>query len=68
MSQKSLKFGSHPDGGYTLSAEMFVGLPREQVFNFFADARELERITPPWLNFSIRTPSPVVTKRGLRLD
>ena len=60
----------HPDvtAGYRLKAEMTVNLPREQVFDYFADAMELERITPPWLNFSVLTPPPIEMKKGLLLD
>ncbi|MEM7784211.1 MAG: SRPBCC family protein [Planctomycetota bacterium] len=63
-----IEFSDHPNGGYLLNAEMTVPLDRKQVFNFFADARELERITPQWLNFKILTPLPVTMKAGLLLD
>ncbi len=47
---------------------MLVEQPLETVFEFFADARQLERITPPILNFKILTPMPVEIKAGLLLD
>ena len=59
-----------PDGkaGYRLTAEMAIDLPREQVFNFFSDAMQLERITPPLLRFSVLTPQPIQMRPGLLLD
>ena len=63
-----IEFGHDKQKGYWLRAEMFVDHPLETVFEFFADARQLERITPPMLNFKILTPMPVEMKTGLLLD
>jgi ligand-binding SRPBCC domain-containing protein len=37
------------------------------VFPFFADAHNLERITPPFLKFSVITPAPIVMAAGARI-
>ena len=42
--------------------------PREEVFDFFANAENLELLTPPWLHFSILSPSPVEMKLGAMLE
>ena len=54
--------------GFRLKAEMTVDRPLEQVFAFFSDAMQLERITPPWLNFSVLTPPPIAMHQGQLLD
>lgn len=38
---------------HTLRREQWIPRPIGEVFEFFADARNLERITPPWLGFWI---------------
>ena len=53
---------------HTQTAELWLPQPRDLVFTFFADARNLESITPPLLHFEIVTPSPIVMRVGTRID
>jgi ligand-binding SRPBCC domain-containing protein len=48
--------------------ETLVHAPLVQAFAFFADAANLERLTPSWLRFSIRTAMPAVMRAGLEIE
>ena len=49
---------------HTHSTTCSLPLPREQVFPFFADATNLERITPPELSFHILSETPIEMRAG----
>jgi len=53
---------------YTLTMEQWLPVPIEQLFPFYADARNLERITPSLLRFRLLTPAPVEMAVGTRID
>jgi uncharacterized protein (TIGR01777 family) len=47
--------------------EQFVAKPIEEVFAFFADSQNLEKLTPEWLNFKIRKISPPALQKGTKI-
>ena len=53
---------------FRLTTELHLPVARSQVFEFFADAYQLEKITPPWLHFSVQTPRPIAMQPGTLID
>jgi ligand-binding SRPBCC domain-containing protein len=64
----SMSITNHPLGGYRLQSEIIIPRSIEEVFAFFSDAANLERLTPPWLNFQILTPQPIEMRPGRLID
>lgn len=55
-------------GGVGLRAELWLPQGIDRVFPFFADACNLEAITPPWLRFTVLTPTPITMRAGAIID
>jgi ligand-binding SRPBCC domain-containing protein len=53
-----------PPSVHTLEREQVLPLPPAEAFEFFADAFNLEAITPPWLHFAVDTPGPIEMRPG----
>ncbi len=48
--------------------EMKVKAPVEEVFKFFSEPANLQKITPPWLKFKIITAQPIKMSAGTLID
>jgi len=51
-----------------LEREQLLDRPLPEVFEFFARAGNLERITPPWLSFGVVTPEPIPMAPGTMIE
>ena len=54
--------------GYRMRAQCIVSRELDEIFAFFADAVNLERLTPPWIRFQVLTPQPIAMSVGLLID
>ena len=62
-----IAFGNE-GGAFTLTTEQWLPRPLPEVFAFFADAGNLDALTPAWLRFEILTPRPIAMKVGALID
>ena len=53
---------------FTLQTEVWLPRPRDEVFAFFADARNLNALTPPWVKFAMLTPGFIDMRAGTLID
>jgi ligand-binding SRPBCC domain-containing protein len=53
---------------YRLERTQFIPRPLPEVFAFFADAKNLEAITPAFLHFHVTTSGPIQIQAGTRIE
>jgi len=53
---------------YFFKQETHIPQPLESVFHFFGNAENLNRLTPPHLDFEILTPLPIQMAKGTLID
>lgn len=53
---------------FTLDLSHWLPRQPEEIFDFYADAFNLERLTPPWLRFHVITPAPITMRAGVEIE
>jgi ligand-binding SRPBCC domain-containing protein len=53
---------------FVLDTRLFLPRALDPVFAFFADASNLDALTPPWMHFRILTPLPLEMRAGALID
>lgn len=53
---------------FSFHTELWLPRGRGEIFLFFAEARNLELITPPWLKFEVLTHAPIAIRAGAIID
>jgi ligand-binding SRPBCC domain-containing protein len=56
-----------PVESFRLKREQWIPRSSEEVYAFFANAKNLEAITPSWLGFRILSAEPIVMRKGAQL-
>ena len=59
---------THRGRTFRMEAELWLPRPIDEIFPFFADARNLEKLTPRFLNFHVLTPAPIPMRTGQIID
>ena len=57
-----------PEPPRRIERSQLVPAAVEDAFAFFADAYNLEALTPPWLRFRILTPRPISMRKGATIE
>lgn len=53
---------------HVLERSQLIARPADRAFEFYADALNLEAITPPWLGFRVTTRHPIEMRRGALIE
>ncbi|SVD37587.1 uncharacterized protein METZ01_LOCUS390441 [marine metagenome] len=53
---------------FLLETQQLISKPREEVFEFFSNAENLEFLTPDFLNFNILTKLPIKMQEGTEIE
>ena len=53
---------------HVLERTQFVPAPIDEVFRFFEDPMNLERITPPWLHCNVQSTTDETVRRGTEIQ
>lgn len=65
---RQTKTKTKPEPRFVFETEIWLPQPPEEVFPFFGDAFNLEKITPKWLHFQVLTPKPIKMQAGTLID
>jgi len=70
VSNISLRRIQHLEYGrvFSLQAKTLLRAPIDKVFEFFSNAENLEKLTPPWIEFRILTSLPIEMRQGTLID
>ena len=53
---------------FTLQSAQWLPRRPDEIFDYYADAFNLELLTPPWLQFRVITPPPIHIEQGTEIE